>query len=123
MILPTCSVTVTRPTPDHRDALGITHRGEPETDVVEGVLIDAVEGNEAQEDGTGRLRVTQSALMVHFPKTYHKSLAGCTVTIDAEGLPESWLGEWDVQGDPQPYDPRLCPGRWDRKALVTRPDL
>lgn len=115
----TCTVTVTRPAPTSLDELGIAVRGEPEVEDVDGVLVDAVEGSEAQSFDAGSERRVQAILMLHIPKSYTRSLLGCRVS-----LPAPWDGEqWDVEGDPMPYVGRLTPGPWNRKAYVTRPDL
>ena len=117
MIAPTCAVTLAHPAKSGRDALGIPVRAEPVREVVEGVLVDAIEGTGTQATGEGQTRTAQAALTLHFPRTHHGSLLGCTVT-----LPPPWEGEWRVVGDPMPYDARLCPGPFDRAVRVVRPD-
>lgn len=117
------TATVTRPVPEARDALGVSHRGEPETDTVPGVLVDTVEGSGEQVSGAGDERHQRAVLVLHFPTTYDRPLAGCAVTISDDGCPSAWRGTWQVVGDPLPYDPRLCPGPWNRKVRVVAHDL
>lgn len=119
----TVTVTVTRPGAEARDVLGVSHRGEPETDTVPGVLVDTVEGAGEQVAGSGDGRGPRAVLVLHIPKEYEESLAGCTVTVDDPDCPATWRGTWQVVGDPVPYDPRLCPGPWNRKARVVAHDL
>lgn len=116
-ITATCDAKVERPTHTTRDSLGIVVRGEPETDTLEGVLVDPVDGSE-QTEGTGGSKRAQAAINIHIPRTYTASLADCTVT-----LPAPWEGTWRVVGDPQPYDDALCPGPWNRQAKLVRTNL
>ena len=48
------------------------------------------------------------AMTFHFPKSYAKSLKGCTVTYGGR--------DYRVIGDPQPYLDANTPGEWDRAA-------
>lgn len=117
MLRATCTVAVTRPVAVARDALGIAVYSEPAVDYVD-VLVDAIESAEAQRVGTLDERRPRGVLHLHFPKTYHESLHGCSVE-----LPEPWEGTWEVVGDPMPYDAALTPGVWDRKVMVQRADV
>lgn len=109
--------TVLVPTEGGLDRLGNPVPDKPERVVVPGVLVapgatGATVGLEASRPEDVRV-----ALTLHFPKSFKRSLRGCTVT-----LPEPWGGPWRVIGDPMPYDDALCPGPWHMPVEVARVD-
>lgn len=115
----TRTVTVTRPVVCGSDPTGVPVYGEPEREVVRGVLVDVADGAGLQMSGTGVDRGPRVTLVLHFPKDYDASLAGCTVEL-SEPRPAAWAGTWHVVGDPMPYEEGLTPGRWNREVHVTR---
>jgi hypothetical protein len=113
------TVIVHRPVVVGTDPIGVPVRGEPERDVVEGVLVAPAGGTPtAQSAGAGRERRSQAALELHFPSGYDASLLDCTVD-----LPAPWGEGWRVVGDPMPYDPGLVPGPWNRPVEVVRTNV
>ena len=108
------TATVERPTTEGTDRLGNPVPGEPETEVVHGVLV--APGATSNLDASRQAGV-RSYLTLHFPKGYAGSLRGCTVT-----LPAPWGGPWRVVGDPMPYDDSLTPGPWHMPVEVVACD-
>ena len=111
------AVTVIRPGEPSRDRFGNDVPGEPAAEAVGGVLVDqpSTEDMEAaRPDGV------TLAFALHFPKSYTRSLDGCTVV-----LPDPWDNGgkgYRVHGDPRPLMDANTPGRWNRTVNVEAAD-
>ena len=106
-------VTVLSPTSASFDPFGAPVAGVSTRTEVGNVLVDNPTDEEI-EQSTRQFGVSCD-LLLHFPKTCHMALRGCSVS-----LPEPWDATFEVLGDPMPYDPKLTPGAHDRKVHVRR---
>lgn len=98
------AVTVLRPTAE-RDDLGEPTYGEPEREVVDGVLPQP--GSTSDLDAS-RPEGTEATVTFHWPRGYGRSLRRCLV---------EWAGEtWRIVGDPRPYLGADVPGPWDMEV-------
>ena len=115
------TVTVLSPNPQEtgvtgeyvHDPFGAPVYGTPTNTTVANVMVDSPTTEDLEQ--TTRQYGASCDLVLHFPKSFHGSLRGCSVAI-----PEPWGATFEVQGDPMPYDPRLTPGEHDRKVPVRR---
>lgn len=101
-------VEVRRPVEGTADRLGNPTYTLAQPEKVAGVLIAPASTSDFEADRPEGYRVD---LTVHFPKTYTASLRGCFID-----LPSPWPSRVRVIGDPQPYQPELTPGQWNRAA-------
>lgn len=109
-------VTVTVSTPTHgsqTDPFGAPIAGAPSTEAVDDVIVDNPSDSDIEQ--TTRQYGVQCDFVLHFPKAHHGSLRGCSVT-----LPAPWSCTCEVLGDPMPYDPKLTPGRHNRRVHARR---
>lgn len=102
------AVTVLTPVAAQPDRLGNPTYAEPVKTKVAGVLITPADTSSFGPDRPEGYRVD---LTVHFPASYTDSLRGCSIE-----LPSPWPSLVRVVGEPQPYDPALTPGQWNRAA-------
>lgn len=104
------AVAVLRPGEPATDRLGNEVAGRPSEERVDGVLVSpgATDDMEAS-----RPEGVEVAFTLHFPKTYSKSLKGCSVR-----LPAPWGGTYRVVGDPRPYMAANTPTRWHMPVEV-----
>lgn len=96
-------VEVIRPTQASTDPFGAPVAGEPQAETVANVLVDSPSTSDIES--TMRQFGASCDLTLHFPKGYTQGLRGCKVA-----LPAPWSAEFEVMGDPMPYDPALTPG-------------
>lgn len=106
-------VTVLAPASSSTDPFGAPVPGVMERTEVANVLVCSPTAEEIEQ--TTRQFGSSCDLTLHFPKTHHESLRGCSVA-----LPEPWDATFEVLGDPMPYDPALTPGAHDRPVHVRR---
>lgn len=116
------AVTVWRPASTTYD-----ERGDPvvawESEHVENVLFDAPSTEDV--DATMRAYGVRAEYKAHIPKAYEASLRGCLIVRDrdvpptdgADAPPDS-PPALAVAGDPQAYPPEMCPGDWNRAAML-----
>lgn len=78
------------------------------------VIVDPSSSGESatghEVDSDGRNQSADIVFTLHFPKTYTESLKDAKVIV--RGI------ECRVIGDPQPYTPANCPGKYNRPAKV-----
>ena len=106
-------VTVLTPTSASTDPFGAPVAGVSTRTEVANVLVDRPIAEEVEQ--TTRQYGVSCDLTLHFPKSCHMALRGCSVS-----LPEPWDATYEVLGDPMPYDPALTPGAHDRPVQVRR---
>lgn len=106
-------VTVLSPTSSSTDPFGAPILGVLARTEVDNVLVDRPSDSDIEQ--TTRQFGVSCDLTLHFPKSCHMSLRGCSVA-----LPVPWDATYEVLGDPEPYDPALTPGEHDRPVHVRR---
>lgn len=79
---------------------------------VENVLVAPGETADVADSNRPSGRVVRYTL--HFPKGFSRPLAGLKVKVRGDELA--------VIGDPKPYTPENCPGRWNLTAKVADVD-
>lgn len=104
------SVAVMRPHASY-DELGEPAWGEPEREEVENVV---VKPGASDDMGASRPNGVEVSYTLSFPKTYGKSLRGCSIEVRGEAF--------DVVGDPKPLTEANTPGAWNLTVEVTRTD-
>ena len=97
-------VQVLRPGTPTKDRFNNEIPGEPTCEAVHNVLVSP---GSTDELDASRPNGVQVAFTLHFPKTYTKSLEGCSVT-----LPKPWGGTYRVIGQPHPYIDANTPTAW-----------
>lgn len=107
------TVTVLHPVPASTDPFGAPIAGTPTREEVSDVLVDSPSSDDI--DSTVRQFGASCDLTLHFPKDYAGSLRGCSVE-----LPAPWSDEFEVMGDPMPYDPELVPTSYGMPVHVRR---
>lgn len=92
--------------------------GEPikvrQVEQIENVLWHQSAGDGGTLDEMTRENSTIDTVTIHLPKTYTKSVAGCSFVICGQ--------EYAVQGDPLGYMAENTPGAWNRTAFAKRVD-
>lgn len=107
------TVTVLHPVPASTDPFGAPVPGTPAPEDVADVLVDNPTSTDIES--TVRQYGVSCDLTLHFPKDYTGSLRGCSVE-----LPAPWSDEFEVMGDPMPYDPALVPTSYGMPVHVRR---
>ena len=102
--------TVLRPGQPTVDRFGNAIPGEPTTEAVDGVLVEAPTVDDME---AARPYGMTASVVVHFPKSYAAPLAGCSVRLGG-----AWDGDYAVVGDPMPYMAANTPGKWDRRVVA-----
>lgn len=81
-------------------------------DPVEDVLVVPGETSDITDSARPSGRIVRYTL--HFPKGFDRPLAGLKVKVRGDELA--------VVGDPKPYTPENCPGRWNLAVRVADAD-
>lgn len=104
------TVEVVRPVVEY-DELNEPVEGEPETELVDNVLVAPGSTTDMDEK---RPQGVSVVFTLHFPKTYTKPLRGCQIKVRGT--------LYEVVGDPQPYTEANVPGDWSMPVEVMRHD-